>query len=233
MNSEYSIVNGIGCILKETPLVLSFNLSSIERKTITTLTAKSKPTFFKRPSDFRKWLEKNHQKKTELLVGFYKVDSGKPSMTWPESVDEALCFGWIDGVRNSIDEHSYQIRFTPRKSTSIWSAVNIKKMEELAKNGRMQPAGLAAFEKRQEKKSRIYSFESEAKELTAQMEKQFQANKKAWTYFKALAPSYRKVSIHWVLSAKQEATQQKRLSQLIAFSEAGTNPWKDNKYKKN
>ena len=189
------------------------------------------PTFFAKQSDFRKWLQKNHDKKTELLVGFYKVDSGKPSMTWSQSVDEALCFGWIDGVRKSIDKNSYQIRFTRRKSTSIWSAINIKKIEELTKQGLMEPAGLASFEKRTEGKSKIYSYEKEKVELTQNFKKLFKANKKAWNYFQSLAPSYRKVSAHWVMSAKQETTQIKRLNQLIADSEAGTNQWKDNKYK--
>jgi len=189
------------------------------------------PTFFAKQSDFRKWLQKNHKKETELLVGFYKVDSGKPSMTWSQSVDEALCFGWIDGVRKSIDKDSYQIRFTQRKSTSIWSAINIKKIEELTKQGLMEPAGLASFEKRTEGKSKIYSYEKEKVELTQNFKKLFKANKKAWNYFQSLAPSYRKVSAHWVMSAKQETTQIKRLNQLISDSAAGTNQWKDNKYK--
>lgn len=190
------------------------------------------PIFFSSQSDFRNWLQKNHTKETELWVGFYKVASGKPSMTWSQSVDEALCFGWIDGVRTSIDKDSYQIRFTPRKSTSIWSAVNIKKMEELTRQGLMQPAGLASFEKRTESKSRIYSFEKDEVELTPDFKKQFKANKKAWEYFLSLAPSYRKVSTHWVMGAKQETTQIKRLNQLISDSAAGTNQWKDNKYKR-
>jgi uncharacterized protein YdeI (YjbR/CyaY-like superfamily) len=145
---------------------------------------------------------------------------------------EALCFGWIDGVRKSIDKDSYQIRFTQRKSTSIWSAINIKKIEELTKSGLMQPAGLASFEKRIESKSKIYSYEKEEVELTQNFKNQFKANKKAWDYFQSLAPSYRKVSTHWVMSAKQEATRIKRLNQLISDSAAGTNQWKDNKYKK-
>src|SRR6187549_365301 len=124
------------------------------------------PTFFANQSDFRKWLQKNHTKETELLVGFYKVGSGKPSMTWSQSVDQALCFGWIDGVRKSIDKDSYQIRFTPRKQTSIWSAVNIKKIEELTKQGLMQPEGLASFEKKQEAKSKIYSHENKETKFT-------------------------------------------------------------------
>lgn len=188
------------------------------------------PIFFASQSDFRKWLQKNYKKETELLVGFYKVGSGKPSMTWPQSVDEALCFGWIDGVRKSIDKDSYQIRFTRRKPTSIWSAINIKKIEELIKKGLMQPAGLASFEKRTAGKSKIYSYEKDEVELTPRFRKQFKANKNAWDYFQSLAPSYRKVSMHWVMSAKQETTQIKRLNQLISDSAAGTNQWKDNKY---
>ena len=190
------------------------------------------PTFFVTQSDFRKWLQKNHKNKTELIVGFYKVDSGKPSMTWSQSVDEALCFGWIDGVRKSINKESYQIRFTQRKPTSIWSAVNIKKVEELTKQGLMQPAGLASFEKRLETKSKIYSYEEDEAELSQDFKKQFKADKKAWDYFQALAPSYKKVSIHWVMRAKQEATRVKRLTKLIADSAIGMNQWKDNKYKK-
>ena len=190
------------------------------------------PIFFASQSDFRKWLQKNHKKESEVLVGFYKVGSGKPSMTWSQSVDEALCFGWIDGVRKSIDNDSYQIRFTPRKPGSNWSAVNIKKIEELTKKGLMQPAGHAAFEKRIESKSGIYSFEKEETELTPDFKKQFKANKKAWEYFQTLAPSYRKISTHWVMSAKQESTRKKRLNQLITDSKVGTNQWKDNKYKK-
>jgi uncharacterized protein YdeI (YjbR/CyaY-like superfamily) len=190
------------------------------------------PTFFAKQTDFRKWLQKNHQKETELLVGFYKVGSGKPSMTWSQSVDEALCFGWIDGVRKSIDKDSYQIRFSQRKPTSIWSAINIQKVETLTKQGLMQPAGLASFERRTDRKSKIYSYEKEAEELTPDFKKQFKANKKAWEYFQSLAPSYKKISTHWVMSAKQETTQQKRLQQLISESAAGTNQWKNNKYKK-
>ncbi len=190
------------------------------------------PIFFANQSQFRKWLQKNHKKESEVLVGFYKVGSGKPSMTWSQSVDEALCFGWIDGVRKSIDEDRYQIRFTQRKPGSNWSAVNINKIEELTKKGLMQPAGLAAFEKRTESRSRIYSFEKEEAELTKDFIKQFKANKKAWEYFQALAPSYRKISTHWVMSAKQEITRLKRLNLLISDSEAGTNQWKNNKYKK-
>ncbi len=153
-------------------------------------------------------------------------------MTWSQSVDEALCFGWIDGVRKSIDKDCYQIRFTQRKPTSIWSAINIKKIEELTRQGLMQPAGLASFEKRTESKSKIYSYEKEEVELTPNFKKQFKADKKAWDYFPSLAPSYRKVSTHWLLNQKQHTTRTKRLNQLISDSAAGTNQWKDNKYKK-
>lgn len=190
------------------------------------------PTFFAKQSDFKKWLEKNHKKETELLVGFYKVDSGKPSITWTQSVDEALCLGWIDGVRKSIDKDSYQIRFTQRKSTSIWSAVNIQKIEVLTKQGLMQPAGLVSFQNRKKNKSKIYSYENEAVKFSSDFEKKFKENKRAWEYFQLLAPSYKKPSTNWVMSATQETTQLKRLIELIADSDAGTNKWKDNKYNK-
>lgn len=190
------------------------------------------PTFFAKQSDFRNWLQKNHKKETVLLVGYYKVGSGKQSMTWSQSVDHALCFGWIDGVRKSIDRDSYYIRFTPRKTTSIWSAVNIAKVKELTKQGQMQPSGLSAFNFRQEHKSKIYAFENAEVKLSPAFEKQFKANKTAWSYFQSLAPSYRKTSTNWVMSAKQESTMIKRLNELIKDSEAGTNKWKDNKYKK-
>jgi uncharacterized protein YdeI (YjbR/CyaY-like superfamily) len=190
-----------------------------------------KPIFFAKQSDFRTWLQKNHKKETELLVGFYKVDSGNPSMTWSQSVDEALCFGWIDGVRKSIDKDRYQIRFTQRKPTSTWSAINIKKMEALVQQGLMQPAGLESFKHRNENKSGIYTYENEEVKLSAPFEKKFKANKIAWKYFQGLAPSYRKSSTSWVMSAKQDVTRLKRLETLIADSEAGRNQWKDNKYK--
>jgi uncharacterized protein YdeI (YjbR/CyaY-like superfamily) len=190
------------------------------------------PTFFEKQSDFRKWLEKNHKIENELLVGFYKVDSKKPSMTWTQSVDEALCFGWIDGVRKSIDNDSYQIRFTPRKLTSIWSAVNMQKIEMLTKSGLMQTAGLEIFEKRKESESQIYSDKNIEVKFSFELEKQFKANKMAWEYFQSLALSYRKHSTFWVMSAKQETTKLKRLNELITDSQAKTNKWKDNKYNK-
>lgn len=176
-------------------------------------------TFFPTQQDFRKWLEENHKTKTELLVGFYKVGTKKSSMTWSESVDQALCFGWIDGVRKSIDKESYSIRFTPRKSTSIWSTINIKKMEELTKAGFMKPAGLDAFKLRKENKSGIYSHETENVKLSAEYEEQFKSNKKAWEFFEKQAPSYQKVMTHWIMSAKQQKTQISRLEKTISESE--------------
>jgi uncharacterized protein YdeI (YjbR/CyaY-like superfamily) len=177
------------------------------------------PIFFPTQHVFREWLEKNHDKETELLVGFYKVNSGKPSMNWSQSVDEALCFGWIDGVRRSVDAESYSIRFTPRKPKSIWSAVNIAKVAELTEKGLMQSAGITAFEKRQETKSKIYAYENETKELSNQFEEKFKANKTAWNFFKSQAPSYKKTMIYWIMTAKQDATKLARLEKTIAESE--------------
>jgi len=183
------------------------------------------PAFFSTQSDFRNWLENNHRTETELLVGFYKVNTDKLSMTWPQSVDEALCFGWIDGVRKSIDEDSYCIRFTPRKKTSIWSAVNIKKVENLVKQGLMQAAGLDAFNNRKEEKSKIYSFESDTKKLPENFEKHFKANKVAWNFFTSQTFSYKKTVIHWIITAKQELTQLSRLKKAIAESEKQKRLW--------
>jgi len=181
----------------------------------------NKPTFFRTQASFRKWLEKNHDKAKELLVGFYKVNSGKQSMTWSESVDEAICFGWIDGLRRSINQESYSIRFTPRRPGSIWSAINIKKVDDLSKKGLMFPSGLVAFEKREEKKSAIYSYEKAPENLSDDFSKKFKSNKKAWEFFESMAPSYQRTAIHWVMNAKQEGTKLKRLDELIKDSEAG------------
>ncbi len=190
-------------------------------RTVEIMSLKTELTFFKTQLEFRAWLEKNHDKAAELFVGFYKVGSGKPSMSWGESVDQALCFGWIDGLRKSVDDESYFIRFTPRKATSIWSAVNIKKVEELIAKKLMQPAGLASFNLRKEHKSKIYSYEKEPAALSAAFLKKFKANKAAWKYFQSMPPSYQKTVIHHVMSAKQEATRIKRLDELIADSGAG------------
>ncbi len=179
------------------------------------------PLFFSSPGEFRQWLEINFDKQSELWVGYYKVNTGKPSMTWSESVDQALCFGWIDGIRKSIDQESYCIRFTPRKPKSIWSAVNIKKIEELTKRELMHPAGLAAFALRTEDKSAVYSYENDPTTLDAELESQLKANGKAWAFFQSQPPYYQKTVVQWILSAKQTATRQKRLDELIADSENG------------
>jgi uncharacterized protein YdeI (YjbR/CyaY-like superfamily) len=173
------------------------------------------PTFFAAPAAFRKWFEKHHEKESELLVGFYKKDSGKPSITWPESVDEALCFGWIDGVRRRIDDVSYSIRFTPRKAISNWSAINIARVAELAKLGLMRPAGLRAFERRRDDKSAIYAYENPVRTLAPDDEKRFRANRNAWAYFTAQAPWYQRVAIYWVTGAKRVETRERRLAALI------------------
>lgn len=179
------------------------------------------PKFFAAPGDLRKWFEKNHDKETELSVGFYKKGSGKPSITWPESVDQALCFGWIDGVRHRIDDEAYKIRFTPRKPRSIWSSVNIKRMGELIEEGLVQQAGLEAYAKRDEGRSRVYSFEQENIQLEKAQEAKFKKNKKAWKFFESQPPSYRKPALWWVVSAKQDATRTRRLEALIKDSENG------------
>src|SRR5438552_1183096 len=151
------------------------------------------PKFFRTPSSFRAWLEKNHEAATQVWVGFYKKDSGKPSITWPESVDEALCFGWIDGIRKRVDEISYKIRFTPRRRGSIWSAINIKRAQALTREKRMRPAGTKAFEARREYKSGIYSYEQRTAELPEPYASALNKNKSAWRFFKTQPPSYRKM----------------------------------------
>jgi len=178
----------------------------------------ARPIFFKTQSDFRAWLERNHASKKELLVGFYKKSSGKSSITWPEAVDEALCFGWIDGVRKSIDDTRYTIRFTPRTARSVWSAVNIKRAGELKKQGLMHPAGVAAFEKRSEEKSQMYSYERKHAALDSDFERRFRADKQAWAFFESQPPSYKKAAVWWVVSAKREETKLRRLDTLIDHS---------------
>jgi uncharacterized protein YdeI (YjbR/CyaY-like superfamily) len=179
------------------------------------------PKFFPTPQAWRQWLEKHHHRHSELLVGFYKKDSGKPSITWPESVDGALCFGWIDGVRRRIDDLRYSIRFTPRKTPSTWSVINIRRVDELARLGLMHPAGIAAFEARQEKRSAIYSFEQESVEFNAVQARRFKANRTAWKFFQSQPQSYRTPATWWVISAKREETREARLVKLIAVSEQG------------
>jgi len=181
-----------------------------------------KPTFFETPAAFRRWLKPHHKAERELWVGFHKKSSGRPSITWPESVDEALCFGWIDGVRKALDAHSYVIRFTPRKPDSAWSTVNTRRAQALIESGRMQPAGLRALKARDPEKSGVYSFEQRKNAtLSAQQEERFRANTAAWRFFESQPPGYRKTAVFWVVSAKQEATRLRRLDTLIADSEAG------------
>ncbi len=178
------------------------------------------PHFFPTPIDFRTWLEAHHAHAQELWVGYYKKDSGLPSLTWPESVDEALCFGWIDGLRKSVDAVSYKIRFTPRKPDSNWSKINIEKVQELNRLGKMTPAGLKAFEFRKEEKSGIYAYEQrETAQLDEASEQQFRAHPNAWAFFQNQPVSYRKTAVWRVVSAKKEETRQSRLSRLIEDSE--------------
>jgi uncharacterized protein YdeI (YjbR/CyaY-like superfamily) len=186
------------------------------------LTPETEPVYFETPEEFRAWLDANHETAGEFWIGYYKKGTGKPSITWPQAVAEALCFGWIDGVAKSIDAERYIQRFTPRRPRSIWSAVNIKLAGELIEQGRMRPAGLKAFEERTEARSGIYSHEQEGPiELGEEFEARFRDNERAWRFFQSQAPSYQRATIWWVISAKQEKTRQKRLATLIADSEAG------------
>ncbi len=181
-----------------------------------------KPTFFPSPAELRAWLEEHHETKRELLVGYYKTKTKKPSITWPQSVDEALCFGWIDGVRRSLGEEAYTIRFTPRRPTSIWSAINVARVAELTKLGRMRPAGLRAFAARTPERTGVYSFErSAAAVLSPAEEKVLRANRKARAFFESQAPWYRRTAIHWVISVKRDETRARRFAQLLADSAAG------------
>ncbi len=177
------------------------------------------PKYFKSQGQFRKWLEKNHKTEIELLVGFYKVSSGKGGLTYPQSVDEALCFGWIDGIKKSVDSESYSHRFTPRRPNSIWSNINIKKVEDLTRRGLMTQRGIEAFEKRKESGSGIYSYENETAKLDENLERIFKENKKAWDFFSRQSPSYLKTAHRWVMSAKQDATRLSRLNKLIESSQ--------------
>lgn len=175
---------------------------------------------FNTSAEFREWLENNHDRVAELWLGFYKKQTGRKCITYREALDEALCFGWIDGVRKSIDEASYKQRFTPRKARSYWSAVNIRRACELAMLGRMATSGVKAFEQRGTESGK-YSFESRPKNLPLAYEKQFKANPTAWEFFQAQAPWYQRTSSFWIVSAKQEETRQRRLATLIGDSEKG------------
>jgi uncharacterized protein YdeI (YjbR/CyaY-like superfamily) len=182
----------------------------------------SRPSFFASPEKFRRWLEQHHERESELLVGFYKVGSGKPSMTWSESVDEALCFGWIDAVRRSLGEEAYTIRFTRRKPKSIWCAINVAKIEQLLLQGKMRPAGERAYALRAAERTGVYAFErAEAATLAAAELRDFQRHKQALAFFEAQAPSYQRTALHWIVSAKKPETRARRLETLIKDSEAG------------
>jgi uncharacterized protein YdeI (YjbR/CyaY-like superfamily) len=181
----------------------------------------STPTFFERPDEFRAWLDEHHEDEGELWVGFRKKASGTPSITWPEAVDEALAVGWIDEIRKSIDAESYMIRFTPRRARSVWSAVNIRRAQELIELGRMTPAGLRAFEARRENRSGVYSYEQRTVDLDEPYARQLRANEAAWEFFSSRPPSYRKAAAWWVVSAKKEETRLRRLATLIEDSAHG------------
>ena len=180
-----------------------------------------KQRFFKNAAAFRAWLEKNHATASELFVGYYKKHTDKFNYSWAETVDEALCFGWIDGIRKRIDDDRYMIRFTPRKPRSDWSEVNIARVAELKKLGLMQPAGLAAFEARDVEKSEQQAKELKAPKLDADYEKAFKKNKKAWEFFQSQPPGYRRTAIFWIMSAKKPETREKRLHTLIEDSKSG------------
>jgi uncharacterized protein YdeI (YjbR/CyaY-like superfamily) len=177
--------------------------------------------YFASPQEWREWLDAHHASARELLVGFHKVATARPTMTWPQSVDEALCYGWIDGIRRRVDDTRYTIRFTPRKATSNWSAVNIRRVEALEREGRMQPAGRAAFARRQDRRSGIYSYEQRPDALPEPYASTLRARRRASAFFDRQPASYRRAAIWWVISAKQEATRAKRLAELIADSALG------------
>jgi uncharacterized protein YdeI (YjbR/CyaY-like superfamily) len=182
--------------------------------------ARRKPVFFRAPAELKKWFDANHASARELWVGYFKKGTGRPSVSWPESVDEALCVGWIDGIRKNLDEESYVIRFTPRRAGSIWSAINIRRVDALAREKRMRPSGLEAFAARRENKVGIYSYEQRPADLVEPYRGIFRKNKKAWAYFEAQPPGYRKIATWWIVCAKKEETRRKRLKQLIALSAA-------------
>ncbi len=179
------------------------------------------PRFFRSRAAFHTWLSRYHTKAAELIVGFYHVGSGKGGITYPDARDEALCFGWIDGIRRNHDAHSYAIRFTPRKRDSVWSAVNLERIRVLKAERRMQPAGLAIFDARDPKKAELYSFENPRRAFDAAALKAFKGNRRAWAWFEAQPPSYRRPAAWWVMSAKKEETRTRRLALLIASAARG------------
>jgi uncharacterized protein YdeI (YjbR/CyaY-like superfamily) len=177
------------------------------------------PRFFATSRAFRAWLEKHHRTAQELVVGFYKKETGVPSITWPESVDQALCFGWIDGIRRRLDDERYSIRFTPRRPGSTWSAINITRVAELEATGQMRPAGREAFARRSDAKSRTYSYEQrEQAKLEPEHQELFETRGGAWAFFRSQAPSYQRLAIYWVASAQKPETRLRRLRSLIDAS---------------
>lgn len=174
--------------------------------------------YFKSYSEFRKWLEKNHSKVAELWVGFYKINSNLKGISYKEAVDQALCFGWIDGIKKKVDELSYTHRLTPRKSKSNWSSTNIKRVGELTKLGLMHPSGIKVFNMRDKEKIKQYSYERKMLSLDKSYEQLFKTNSNAWTFFQSQPPSYQKVAILWVMTAKKEDTRLRRLNTLIQDS---------------
>jgi uncharacterized protein YdeI (YjbR/CyaY-like superfamily) len=180
-----------------------------------------KPRFFATHLQFHNWLARNHDSEKEILVGFHKKTSGKKSITYSEALDEALCFGWIDGVRKSLNDDSYTIRFTPRRAKSIWSLVNVRHIERLQKEGRMQPSGVAAFDARDPKRTGIYAFENRPRKLSREFEKILRTNKKAWEFFSVQPPFYKRTIAFWVMGAKKEETRLSRLNRLIDSSARG------------
>ncbi len=181
-----------------------------------------KPRFFSTPVEFRSWLRKNHDRAHELLVGFHKANSAVKGITYSGALDEALCFGWIDGVRKGLDQQRYTIRFSPRKPSSIWSTVNIKLLKRLIKMGRMHSSGLAAFRRRDEEKTKLYSYENRFRPLERRYENKLKARKKGWDFFRAQPLGYQKVATWWIMSAKKEETRLRRLEILIKRSGMGT-----------
>ena len=179
------------------------------------------PKFFKTVRDFERWLSANHRKASALLVGFYTVASRKPSMRFPEALDAALCYGWIDGLRKRLDEDTYTVRFTPRKTDSYWSAVNTKRAKQLIEQGSMKPAGLAAFNARDEERTRRYSYERDSAVLDAASVRALKADRKAYAFFEGLPPGMKRAVAHWITSAKRVETRQRRLAHLIERSRAG------------
>jgi uncharacterized protein YdeI (YjbR/CyaY-like superfamily) len=180
------------------------------------------PKFFEDSNAFRNWLQANSAESAELIVGYHKVGTGQPCMTWSESVDEALCFGWIDGVRKRIDDCTYSIRFTPRKPTSIWSAINIAKFEQLSDQGRMTSAGELAFAKRTTLKSAVYAYEqATTAELSPDEVQTFRDDQVAWEFFESSPPGYKKVILHWVTTAKRAGTRASRLTKVVQACSAG------------